>query len=114
MNRARDIIFTGRRISGAESYFIGLCNRLVEITPEEGKQEGAARQKVLDESIELAANICEGGPVAVKQAVKAVGKSNSKGTAAENEAYKAVLDSEDRLEALKAFAEKRKPVFKGR
>jgi methylglutaconyl-CoA hydratase len=112
-NRALDLILTGRRVSGAESYFLGLCNRLVEITPEEATQEGAARDKVLHESIKLAMDICEGGPIALKQALKAV-KGFGKGEKAENEAYLGVVETEDRHEALKAFAEKRKPYFKGR
>ncbi|KAJ9193778.1 hypothetical protein DTO166G4_4665 [Paecilomyces variotii] len=113
MNRARDMIITGRRVTGAESYFIGLCDRLVEITPEEEGKEGVARSKVLRESIKLALDICDGGPVAIKQALKAVSEYQ-RGEAAENEAYAGVLETEDRLEALRAFAEKRRPAFKGR
>lgn len=113
VNRARDMILTGRRVSGAESYFIGLCDRLVEVLPEEEKQEGAAREKVLRESIKLAMDICEGGPIAIKQALQAVNNFEM-GQKAENEAYAGVIETEDRYEALRAFAEKRKPAFKGR
>lgn len=113
LNRARDMIITGRRVSGAEAYFLGLCNRLVEILPEEDKEQGRARAKVLDASLQLANDICEGGPIALTQAMRAVG-GWQRGEAAENEAYEVVLETEDRLEALKAFSEKRKPSFKGR
>lgn len=115
VNRARDLILTGRRVSGPEAYFIGLCDRLVEVTPEEEEKtkEGVPRNKVLQESIKLALDICEGGPVAIKQALRAVGEFR-RGQEAENEAYAEVLETEDRFEALRAFAEKRKPVFKGR
>lgn len=104
---------TGRRVQGAESYFIGLCDRLVEVLPEEAQKEGAAKEKVLQESIKLALGICEGGPVAIKQAIQAVG-NYQKGQEAEDEAYNGVMGTEDRVEALRAFAEKRKPAFRGR
>ena len=112
-NRARDMIITGRRVSGPEAYFLGLCDRLVEVTPEEEKQEGAAKTKVLEASLQLARDICEGGPIAIKQAMRAV-NGWQRGEVSENEAYDVIIKTEDRLEALKAFAEKRKPAFKGR
>ncbi|PLN78942.1 putative methylglutaconyl-CoA hydratase mitochondrial precursor [Aspergillus taichungensis] len=113
VTRARDMILTGRRVTGPESYFIGLCDRLVEVLPEEEKKEGAARQKVLHEAVNLALGICEGGPIAIKQALRAV-EDFEKGEAAENEAYEGVMETADRWEALRAFAEKRKPAFRGR
>jgi methylglutaconyl-CoA hydratase len=113
LNRARDMILTGRRVSGAEAYFMGLCDRLVEITPEEEKLPGQARTKVLDVSLELARDLCEGGPIALIQAMRAV-NGWQLGEEAENEAYEVVLKSEDRVEALRAFAEKRRPSFKGK
>lgn len=100
-------------MSGPESYFIGLCDRLVEVLPEEEQQEGVAREKVLKESIKLAMDICEGGPLAIKEALNAV-QGYQRGEAAENEAYDGVMETDDRIEALRAFIEKRKPAFRGR
>lgn len=92
---------------------MGLCNRLVEVTPEEASKEGVARDKVLAEAIKYALDICEGGPIALTQAIRAV-TNWEKGENAENEAYEHVVGTEDRNEALFAFVEKRKPSFKGR
>ena len=111
--RARDMVLTGRRVSGAESYFTGLCDRLVEVLPEEEQQPGVAREKVLKESIKMAMDICEGGPVAINQALRAV-HGFQRDEEVENEAYAKVMETEDRIEALRAFIEKRKPAFRGR
>lgn len=99
-------------MGGPEAYFLGLCDRLVEVTEEESKQEGAARKKVLGEAVRLAREICEGGPIAIKAALAAV-EGCALGEKAENAAYEIVVKTKDRDEALAAFREKRKPVFKG-
>lgn len=125
--RARDLIVTGRRVSAPEAYFLGLADRLVEVAPESeeqakewqalGEQEQqarvleAARRLALSEAVRLAGEICEGGPVAVRAALRAVEEPREE---VENSMYERVLCTEDRDEALRAFAEKRKPVFKGR
>lgn len=113
------MILTGRRVSAAEAYFTGLCDRLVDIDqlPETEENEGKsdlviAREAVLREAVSLASQICEGGPVAIRAVLKAIDGVPSQEK--ENEAYESVLKTEDRIEALRAFSEKRLPVFKGR
>ncbi|KAI2603757.1 ClpP/crotonase [Hypoxylon sp. NC1633] len=126
--RARDLVLTGRRVSAPEAYFLGLADRLVEVLPEDerdgvaqadGQAAGAgqdglparARNAVLSEAVRLASEICEGGPVAVRSALQAVSWAREE---MENTMYERVVGTEDRDEALDAFREKRKPVFKGR
>jgi methylglutaconyl-CoA hydratase len=112
LQRARDMVLTGRRVTGAEAYFLGLCDRLIEVTEDEQKEAGKARGKVLDASLDLAKEICAGGPIAIGAAMDAV-NGWQRGDAAMREAYDIILKTEDRMEALRAFAEKRKPVYKG-
>lgn len=132
--RARDLVLTGRRVSAPEAYFLGLADRLVEVVPgggagsesERAKEADAlragdkaaaarllasARQGVLNEAVRLAMEVCEGGPIAVRAALQAVQRPHE---SVENAMYERVVRTGDRDEALKAFAEKRKPVFTGR
>lgn len=126
-SRARDLIATGRRVSAPEAYFLGIADRLVEVAPETEEQAKAwegmeaperdaevlalARRAALSEAVRMAGEICEGGPVAVRAALRAVADPREE---VENKMYERVVGTEDRNEALKAFGEKRKPVFKGR
>jgi methylglutaconyl-CoA hydratase len=106
------MILTGRRVAGNEAYFLGLCDRLVEVQAKEATVAGFARKRVLEEAIKLAREICEGGPIAINAALRAV-EGCAGGEAAENAMYEVVVKTKDRDEALAAFREKRKPVFKG-
>ncbi|ODV92329.1 hypothetical protein CANCADRAFT_30513 [Tortispora caseinolytica NRRL Y-17796] len=94
--RALEAVLTGRRIPAEEALQWGLATAVADDS--------------LQKAIEIAQNICEGGPIGVRAAKKAV----VGGTGAWAEAmYQRVLPTKDRIEALVAFAEKRKPNFKG-
>jgi enoyl-CoA hydratase/carnithine racemase len=103
---AKELIFTGRRMKADEARAAGLVNHLVPA--------GQARGKAL----EIAATIARNGPIAVRQAKKAIsyGAETDLETAMilAIEAYNATVVTEDRLEGVRAFNEKRPPVFRGR
>ncbi len=103
---AKELIFTGRRVDAQEALRIGLVNKVV------------AHDKLLDEAKSMAAMICEAGPIALEQAKYAVNYGMETdlhtGLAIESNAYWVCIPTEDRLEGLAAFQEKRKPVYKGR
>ena len=103
---AKELIYTGRQLSAQEALAKGLVNRLV------------ARSKLMEVCLELAGEIAKAGPIAVAQAKFAINKGQDvelhTGLAIEASAYEACISTEDRLEGLKAFKEKRQPIYKGR
>jgi enoyl-CoA hydratase/carnithine racemase len=103
---AKELIFTGRRVDAREAKAIGLVNHVVPA--------GQARGKAL----EIAAAIADNGPIAVRQAKKAINwgaeTDLETGMALAIEAYNNTVTTEDRLEGVRAFNEKRKPRFQGK
>ena len=104
--RAKELIMTGRPFSAAQAYEWGLINQL------------AASDQVLPLALETAQKIASNAPLAVQQIKKSVryGGQMELRTAYrfEVEAYKHLVDTDDRREGVAAFNEKRPPVFKGR
>ncbi len=103
--KAKELMFTGRRVGAEEALAIGLANQICE--PAE----------LLDECRKMAAMICETGPIAIEQVKYAINHGIetdlATGLAIESSAYWVTIPTEDRLEGLAAFREKRKPVYKG-
>ncbi|MCP4747387.1 MAG: enoyl-CoA hydratase [Desulfobacteraceae bacterium] len=104
--KAKELIFTGRRVDAQEALQIGLVNKVVPLD----NLIGACR--------EMAAMISETGPIALEQAKYAINRGSevdlATGLAIESNAYWICIPTQDRLEGLKAFKEKRKPVYQGK
>lgn len=106
LGKAKELIYTAKRISAKEALNIGLVEHIVP------------REKLLDKAIETATIIAGNGPVALGQAKVAINKGTevdlTSGLAIEHLCYKETIPTKDRLEGLHAFQEKRKPVYKGK
>lgn len=105
-SRAKDLVLTGRKVDAGEAERIGLVNRV------------APAGKLTEVAVEVASAIAANGPVAVRAAKDAIdrGVEMALGEGLEHEArcYARVLETADRVEALAAFAEKRRPVYRGK
>lgn len=104
-SRAKELILTARRIGAVEAERLGLVDRM---TPA-GEALGAA--------LALAREILPNGPVALRMAKLAVNRGieldRDSGLAFEQACYAQVIPTQDRLEGLAAFREKRKPQYRG-
>jgi methylglutaconyl-CoA hydratase len=104
--RAKDLVLTARRIDAYEAQVMGVVTEVVPM----GDMVSAIDR--------LAAQLALAGPLALAAAKRAIddgfGRPLADGLAIEQAAYESVLTTEDRDEGLAAFAEKRKPAWKGK
>jgi methylglutaconyl-CoA hydratase len=105
--RATQMVLLSERVTAEAALQMGLLNRVA-----------APAEEVLQCALEFARPFSEGAPLALASALDALRAADElpleQGLEAERSCYERVLASEDRREALEAFAAKRKPVFKGR
>lgn len=103
--RAMEMVLTGDLISAAEAERLGLVNRVVPV------------ELLLEEAKAIAKKIVAKPQLAVRAAKEAVLKSANlpldEGLEFERKSFFVLFSSEDKTEGMKAFIEKRKPVFKG-
>ncbi len=106
IGRAKEMILTARRLDAAEALQVGLVNRI------------SAAGDVVPDAVALANEIIANAPVAVSAAKAAIDEAwdlpIDDALERERHHYEKPLLSEDRLEGLKAFAEKRPPRWRGR
>lgn len=104
--RAKELILSGRAFTAEEACAWGLVNRLCE--PED----------LMPTVLDLARAICRNAPIAVRQAKKAIHQGLQSdlttGLLLEVQAYERMISTEDRREGVRAFNEKRPPVFRNR
>lgn len=102
---AKRLIFTAERITGSEAFDLGIVEYLVE-------------KDVFKKSLDIAKKISHNGPIALKQAKIAIDyglhTDLATGLTIEHLAYKETLTTNDRLEGLRAFKEKRRPNYQGK
>lgn len=102
--KAKELVFFARRLSGAEALAAGIVNACVDAPLEQAKN--------------WAEELLPAGPVAIVAAKKAIEGGLHldlpKALDFERACYETVLHTEDRAEGLKAFSEKRPPIYKGR
>ena len=103
--KAKELIFTAKRITAKEAEQIGLVEYVVP------------REQLMEKAMEIAEQIVVNAPIAVMQAKIAINRGLdvdlATGLRIEQMAYDITIPTKDRLEGLQAFKEKRKPVYKG-
>jgi enoyl-CoA hydratase/carnithine racemase len=104
--KAKELIYTARRLSAEDAYQYGIIEHIVE------------PQNLLEQAKELAREIAKNAPLSLIQAKTAINQGMqtdiATGLQIESLAYSRLLLTEDRLEGLKAFQEKRSPVYSGK
>lgn len=106
VGQAKKLIYTSQRLTAEEAKDYGIVEDIV------------ATDALLDEAIALAQKIVENGPIALQLAKTAIDRGIevdlATGLEIEHLSYRGTLHTEDRLEGLQAFKEKRKPVYRGK
>jgi enoyl-CoA hydratase/carnithine racemase len=104
--RAMELVITGRRIDAKEAFSLGIVNQVTR------------KKEWFDKAIELAEVVARRPPLAVrlaKQAVLAAEETTlTAGLDYERRLYELAMATDDRVEGLTAFIEKRRAEFKGR
>ena len=106
VRRAKEIILTGEPLTAKQAYEWGIVNKLCE------------DDELLSDALTTANRICQNAPISIRQAKKSINMSQQVDTKSgymfELEAYNRMVTTEDRVEGIRAFNEKRMAKFEGR
>lgn len=105
VNIARELVLTGDPMSADRAFQLGFVNRLAE------------PGKAVDAAVWLAERICRNAPLAVQTCLRALDDAvgdDAAGWETTENAKAVVLDSADAAEGVKAFLDKRPPIWTGR
>jgi methylglutaconyl-CoA hydratase len=104
-SKTKDLIFSSRLLNAREAHSLGIVDHI------------AAEGDATSHSLRLAEAMAVNGPIALRAAKVAIDRGQSMDLESaldwERACYERCLSSRDRLEGLKAFAEKRKPKYTG-
>ena len=104
--RAKELIFTGRRVDADEALGMGLVAKVVD--------RGDLDRVAMD----IAHDICRSSPVAVREGKRSIesahGVALEEGIEIESKSWEVVINTEDRAEGIAAFNEKRDPRWNNR
>jgi len=105
-NKAKELIFTAKMLSAQEGKEWGIVNKVT------------SQADLLKEVEATAREIMKKGPIAIQLAKQAVNEGTdldiNSGLAIEQALFPTIFSTEDKLEGISAFLEKRKAEFKGK
>ena len=102
---AMEMVLNNRILNAKEALHYGLVNRVVPV------------ERFLEEAFSLADEIANRAPIALRLAKEAVNNAFetplSNGISDERKSFYLLFSTQDQKEGMKAFIEKRKPIWKG-
>ena len=106
LRRAKEFLLSGAPCTAEEALDWGILNKV------------CAPDELMDEALATARRIADNAPISIRQAKKALNMATQidarNGYMFEIEAYNRMVPTEDRMEGIRAFNEKRKPVYRGK